>query len=85
MTTTEDIRDLLQSALQALETPTLAALKRAERLTEDANAAIRELTDPPDPYKDTKLRPGLVTSEPIDERLYRTGDFADPEKGHSDG
>jgi hypothetical protein len=55
----EDIRDLLQSALQALENPTPAALKRAERLTEDANAAIRELTDPPDPYKDMKLRPGL--------------------------
>ena len=57
------IRDLLQEAVQALENPTPASLRRAERLTDQANDALRELTDPPDPYKDMKLRPGLTLGE----------------------
>lgn len=77
----EDIRDLLASALQALEAPSPANLARAERLTDEANEALRELTDPPDPYKDMNLRPGLTVGE-----LAATGMIAHPPpKEASDG
>lgn len=61
--TIEEIRSKLQDALAALEVPSPMALRIAERFTDEANEALRELVDPPDPYKDMALRPGLTIGE----------------------
>jgi hypothetical protein len=61
--TVEAIRELLNEAVDCLLAPTAQTLRRAERLTDEANAALRELIDPPDPYKDMNLRPGLKIGE----------------------
>lgn len=57
--TIEEIRSRLQDALAALETPSPMALRHAERFAVEAADALQELIDPPDPYSDMNLRPGL--------------------------
>jgi hypothetical protein len=70
-----DVRaDLLKSALSNLKTalglfveaqtpggqvPPLAVLERAHQLTTEAQLGFERLLQPPDPYADKALRPGL--------------------------
>jgi hypothetical protein len=54
-------------------------LRIVERLLNDAVALVVEMSEPPSPYEDRTLRPGLNRIDP-------TGRFPEPEvKEHSDG